>query len=73
MNACARRYTMRIYTGNAAFDGCLERAEIARILRAAADRLEREAPPSPGSAPGWILRDSNGNPVGDLTADWIDP
>lgn len=54
-------YRLEMRTDNAAFgESVLERgAEIARILRDAADRAER------GSI-GGTIRDANGNTVGDF-------
>lgn len=55
-----------IETGNAAFgDTVSERdAEVARILREVADKLE-----SPYGADDFTLRDHNGNRVGTFTTD----
>ncbi len=52
-------FTLTIETGNAAFGDCLddETAELARILRAAADKLDE------GSTYG-LLYDANGNRMG---------
>jgi hypothetical protein len=49
-----------IDTGNAAFDDGNREAEVARILRAAADRIE-------AGAEDFSLRDFNGNTVGHVT------
>ena len=56
--------TLTIRTGNAAFEGIPE-LEIARILRVAADRLERE----PDGLEGFPLMDANGNRVGSVEFD----
>jgi hypothetical protein len=55
-------FTLKIRNGNAAFDYDDGRAEVARLLRTAADALERGTTGAP-------LHDYNGNPVGrfDLT------
>lgn len=49
-----------IDTGNAAFDDGNREAEVARILREAADRIE-------AGAEDFTLRDINGNKVGSVT------
>ena len=55
------RFTVSVDTGNAAFDDGEEGAELARILRDLADRIESRACVS-GS---FRLFDINGNPVGE--------
>ena len=61
-------FTLQVQTRNAAFEDC-QGAEVARILRALADSLEG-CHVKVGSLSG-ILRDVNGNRVGDwkLTGD----
>src|SRR5690606_4532157 len=59
------RITLTIETGNAAFDDA-PASEIARILRAAADRLER------GDCFDFPLRDINGNTCGRLVIEGDD-
>ena len=54
-----RDFSVRIRTGNAAFSGGNRDAEIARILRAVADWLER------GGIDTIPVRDINGNTVGE--------
>lgn len=53
-------FTVIIETGNAAFDDGNRGNEVARILRAAADKVER-------GLDSIALRDYNGNVVGRLT------
>jgi hypothetical protein len=55
------RFRVQFATTNSAFDGGDRPLEIARILRALADRIEAE-----GIAPSAViqLRDINGNGVG---------
>lgn len=63
-----KKVTLRIDTTNAAFCGESLDAkincayEVARILRAAADRITEDGE----SIEGFNLRDSNGNTVGEL-------
>jgi hypothetical protein len=52
-------FRLRIDTGNAAFDDDNRYAEVARILRALADRLDDR----PGQTGGLVV-DINGNNVG---------
>ena len=58
-------FKLTIETGNAAFDGEDRAAEVARLLRTAADALERGTTGAP-------LHDYNGNFVGrfDLVPHW---
>ena len=53
--------TLTIRTDNAAFQDGNRAAEVARILRHVAARIEAIG------SPAGILRDSNGNPVGNVT------
>lgn len=55
-----KTFTITIETGNAAFDDGNEGNEVARILRAAADKAEAGSTATP-------LRDYNGNVVGRMT------
>lgn len=52
--------TLTINTGNAAFDDGNREAEVARILREAADKIE-------AGYEDFTLRDYNGNKVGTVT------
>ena len=52
--------TLTIDTGNAAFDDGNREAEVARILREAADKIE-------AGYEDFTLRDYNGNKVGSVT------
>lgn len=52
--------TLTIDTGNAAFDDGNREAEVARILREAADKIE-------AGYEDFTLRDYNGNKVGTVT------
>jgi hypothetical protein len=58
----AESFFVTIATDNSAFEGSPE-SEIARILRALADRLERSCTPERGEP--WALWDMNGNKVGE--------
>jgi len=51
-------FRIEIYTDNAAFDGC-ERAEVARILRTLAGKIEQYHDPE-------VLMDLNGNRCGHI-------
>lgn len=55
-------FTLKIETDNAAFEDDNLLAEVARILRVAADKVEQGDHPA-------SLRDVNGNKVGDLSFD----
>jgi hypothetical protein len=58
------RITMTLETSNAAFDYEGAASEIARIMREAAARIERDGMAHPA---GIVLRDVNGNRCGLLT------
>jgi len=57
-------FLLRFDTGNAAFDGEDRGAEIARILRLMADRIEARGAVTDGVE--WVVRDRNGNEIGGL-------